>query len=40
MRIRILESAKRDLDEGHAFYESQEEGLGNYFVSSERAAIG
>ena len=26
MRIRILESAKRDLDEGYAFYESQERG--------------
>jgi len=39
MRIRILESAKRDLDEGYAFYESQEEGLGDYFVSSVRADI-
>ena len=28
MRIRILASARRDLDEGYAFYESQEEGLG------------
>ena len=39
MRIRILESAKRDLDEGYAFYESQEEGLGDHFVSSVRADI-
>lgn len=39
MRIRILASARRDLDEGHAFYESQEEGLGDYFVSSVRADI-
>jgi hypothetical protein len=39
MRIRILESAKRDLDEGYAFYESQEDGLGGYFVSSVRADI-
>ena len=39
MRIGILEFAKRDLDEGYAFYKSQEEGLGDYFVSSVRADI-
>ena len=39
MRIRIVESARRDLEEGYAFYESQENGLGDYFLSSVRADI-
>ena len=39
MRIRIVESARRDLEEGYAFYESQEQGLGDYFLSSVRADI-
>lgn len=34
MKIRILESAKRDLMEGCYFYESQREGLGKYFLES------
>ena len=34
MRIRILESAARDLIEGWHFYERQEEGLGGYFLDS------
>src|SRR5580704_6689775 len=39
MRIRILASARSDLDEGYSFYQSQEEGLGDYFISSVRADI-
>ena len=39
MRIRILEAARQDLDEGYAFYESQEDGLGDYFIASVRADI-
>lgn len=39
MRIRILQSARTDLDEGFAFYETQEAGLGDYFISSLRADI-
>jgi hypothetical protein len=30
--IRIAASARRDLDEGHDFYESPEIGLGDYFL--------
>jgi hypothetical protein len=37
--IRIVASARRDLDEGFEFYESQEIGLGDYFLSSVRADI-
>ena len=39
MRIRILDSARRDLDEGYAFYQSQAGGLGDYFLSSLRVDI-
>ena len=39
MKLRILESAHRDLDEGYEFYESQESGLRDYFLSSLRADI-
>lgn len=35
--IRIAASARRDLDEGYDFYESQEIGLGTYFLSSVMA---
>ncbi|SRR6266540_1232823 len=34
MKITILPSARGDLAAGFAFYESQEEGLGNYFLES------
>lgn len=34
MRIEILESALDDLRLGHAFYEQQRPGLGNYFLDS------
>lgn len=37
--LKILESARRDLSEGRAFYEAQEPGLGGYFISSVRADI-
>ena len=39
MRIRIVASARNDLDEGYQFYESQEPGLGDYFISSTKADI-
>jgi len=34
MKIKILESAKQDLREGFDFYESQEKGIGSYFLES------
>lgn len=34
MRIRVLDPAKDDLAEGFWFYESQETGLGHYFLDS------
>jgi hypothetical protein len=37
--IRVAASACQDLDEGFAFYESQEIGLGDYFLSSVKADI-
>ena len=36
MKVAILPSAKRDLERGMVFYESQQQGLGGYFL----AAIG
>ena len=39
MKIRIVASAKRDLTEGFGFYERQESGLGDYFISSVKADI-
>ena len=39
MRLRILASARRDLEEGYRFYESQEQGVGDYFLASVRADI-
>ena len=39
MRLRILASARRDLDDGYRFYESQEQGVGDYFLASLRADI-
>ena len=38
-RIQISEEALRDLNEGFLFYEAQEPGLGDYFVSSMRSDI-
>jgi len=34
MRLEILDLAKDDLIDGYHFYESKEEGLGNYFLAS------
>lgn len=34
MKIQILEEAEQDLIEGFTFYESQSEGLGEYFLDS------
>ncbi len=34
MKIKILESASKDLIEGYWFYEKQQEGLGNYFLDT------
>ncbi len=39
MKVRIVASARNDLDEGCRFYESQEPGLGDYFLSSTKADI-
>jgi hypothetical protein len=38
-RIRISEDALQDLNEGFLFYEAQERGLGDYFISSIRSDI-
>jgi len=37
--LRILASARRDLQEGYGFYEIQAAGLGDYFLSSLKADI-
>jgi len=37
--IRILASARRDIEEAYAFYESKAAGLGDYFVNSLRSDI-
>jgi hypothetical protein len=34
MRLRILDSASRDLIEGCWFYEKQQQGLGTYFIDT------
>jgi hypothetical protein len=34
MNIRILDDAEQDLLDGYRFYESQGEGLGEYFLNS------
>lgn len=39
MKVRILESARRDLREGYTFYEQQQEGVGEYFLSTLFAEI-
>lgn len=39
MKIEILPSARRDLQEGFRFYESQAEGVGHYFLDSLFAEI-
>lgn len=37
--IRIVASARRDLDEGFQFYQSQGLGLGDYFLNSVKADV-
>jgi plasmid stabilization system protein ParE len=39
MKVRILESARRDLRAGYNFYERQEKGVGEYFLNSLFADI-
>jgi hypothetical protein len=39
MKVRILESARRDLRAGYDFYERQEKGTGDYFLNSVFADI-
>lgn len=39
VHIRILKEAERDLEAGHAFYEQQQTGLGDYFLDSLYADI-
>jgi hypothetical protein len=34
MRIKLLDSAEKDLLDGFEFYERQSKGLGNYFLES------
>ena len=34
MRVRILDTAERDLENGYRFYERQSHGLGYYFLDS------
>ena len=34
MRVRILDEAERDLEDGYHFYERQSPGLGTYFLDS------
>ena len=37
--IQLSEDALRDLQDGYSFYEAQEQGLGDYFLSCLRADI-
>ena len=39
MKVRILESARRDLRAGHTFCEQQQEGIGDYFLDMLCAEI-
>lgn len=39
IRVEISEDAQADLNEGFVFYETQEPGLGDYFVACLRANI-
>ena len=39
MKLRILSSAMEDLNEGFHFYDSQQRGIGDYFLSSVSADI-
>jgi len=39
IRVKISEEARDDLNDGFLFYEAQEPGLGDYFISCLRADI-
>lgn len=39
MKVRVLESARKDLVDGFYFYEKQGDGIGTYFLESIYAAI-
>ena len=39
MHVRILKEAEHDLENGHAFYEGRQVGLGDYFLNSLYADI-
>jgi len=39
VQVRILREAEHDLEEGYVFYESQQFGLGDYFLDSLYADI-
>ena len=39
MKIKILDEAEQDLSDGFSFYESQEAGLGDYFLNTLFADI-
>jgi hypothetical protein len=39
VQVEILEQAEQDLAEGHAFYDSQQVGLGDYFLDSMYSEI-
>ena len=39
MKLRILASGRADLEEGYRFYEAQNVGLGEYFLTSVEADI-
>jgi len=39
MKIRLLKGAKKDLEEAGDFYESQEPGIGSYFLSTMASEI-
>jgi len=39
MKVRILDSARKDLRAGYSFYERQERGVGEYFLNSLFADI-
>jgi len=34
MRVKILDPAEKDLEDGYLFYERQSQGLGSYFLDS------
>ena len=34
MRVKILDPAEKDLEDGYRFYERQSGGLGSYFLDS------